>query len=394
MIPRLVDWRSSSACGRIFFCVFLLAIQPLSISTTITTIVTHHIMQTFGVAVDGPKDKFHLFEFKRREVGEKDILIQIQFAGICHSDIHTAREEWGKAKFPLVPGHEIVGKVVKVGSGVTKFKVGDHAGVGCFVDSCGHCENCTGHEEQFCATGASMTYNSTEQDKTTPTYGGYSNQIVIKEHYALKISEKFKSLDAVAPLLCAGITTYSPLVAWKDKVVGKKIGVVGLGGLGHMAIKIAAAMGAEVTVFSTSESKKADAQRLGAKHFVNTKNEAEVKAVAKSLTYILNTVSAHHDMVPYLSCLKPHGALIYVGAPPEPLALPVFPILIGNKIIAGSNIGGIKETQEMLDFCAEKGIVSDIELISVDKIDVAYDRTVASDVKYRFVIDISTLKTN
>jgi len=351
-------------------------------------------MQTFGYAVDGPKDKFHHFEFQRREVGEKDILIQILFSGVCHSDIHTARSEWGKSKYPLVPGHEIVGKVVKVGAGVTKFKVGDHAGVGCFVDSCENCDNCKNHEEQFCLKGASMTYNSTEQDKKTPTYGGYSTQIVMKENYALKISEKFKSLDAVAPLLCAGITTYSPLVEFKDKVVGKKIGVVGLGGLGHMAIKIAAAMGADVTVFSTSESKKDDALRLGAKHFVISKDAEAMKKVAGSLSFILNTVSSHHDIAPYLASLVTHGVLAYVGASPDPLSLGLFGIIGGNKTIAGSMIGGIKETQEMLDFCAEKGIVSDIELITIDKIDEAYDRTVKSDVKYRFVIDASSYKNS
>jgi len=349
-------------------------------------------MQTIGYAVDDAKGKFHPWEFQRRQVGDEDIQIEIAFCGICHSDIHSARSEWGKGTYPMVPGHEIVGKVVKVGSKVTKFKEGDHAGVGCFVDSCGGCKNCKNHEEQFCLKGASMTYNSTEQDKKTPTYGGYSSQIVVKSDYALKVSDKFKSLDAVAPLLCAGITTFSPLHQYKDKVVGKSIGVVGLGGLGHMAVKIASSMGAEVTVFSTSEGKKDDAFKLGAKHFVVSKNEEEMKKVKGTLSFVIDTVAAHHEFVGYLDALETHGVLVFVGISPDALNLPLFPIVGGNKIIAGSMIGGIKETQEMLDYCAEKGIVSDIELISFDRIEEAYERTIKSDVKYRFVLDTKTLK--
>jgi len=349
-------------------------------------------MNTQGYAVDSAEGKFHPWEFTRREVGDNDIHIQILYSGICHSDIHTARSEWGKTKYPCVPGHEIVGKVVKVGSKVTKFKEGDHAGVGCFVDSCGDCKNCKNDEEQFCLKGPSMTYASTEQDKKTPTYGGYSNQIVVKSDYAIKVSEKFKSLEGVAPLLCAGITTYSPLHAYKDRVVGKKIGVVGLGGLGHMAIKIAASMGADVTVFSTSDSKKADAMKFGAKNFVISKNEDEMKKVAGSLSFVLDTVAAPHDFSIYMAALETHGVLCFVGLSPDALKLPLFSVVGGNKSIAGSMIGGIKETQEMLDYCAEKQIVSDVEIIPFDKIDEAYERTIKSDVRYRFVLDTKTLK--
>jgi len=348
-------------------------------------------MQTFGYAVDGPTDKFHLFEFKRREVGENDVHIEILFAGICHSDIHTARSEWGKTKYPLVPGHEIVGKVVGVGSKVNKFKKGDTVGVGCMVDSCRTCNNCKNHEEQFCPDSC-YTYNATELDKKTPTYGGYSNQIVVQERFVVSVSNKFKSLDAVAPLLCAGITTYSPLHQYKEKVIGKKIGVIGLGGLGHMAVKIGAAMGAEVTVFSTSPNKKDDAFKLGAKHFVVSKDEAEMKKVNGTLSFIIDTVSAKHDFAVFMQTLETHGVCVFVGASPDPLDFKPSNVIFGNKIIAGSLIGGMKETQEMMDFCAEKGIVSDIELIGFDKIEEAYERTVKSDVKYRFVFDLKTLR--
>eukprot|EP01111_Echinosteliopsis_oligospora_P014764 TRINITY_DN564_c0_g1_i1.p1 TRINITY_DN564_c0_g1~~TRINITY_DN564_c0_g1_i1.p1 ORF type:complete len:352 (-),score=84.25 TRINITY_DN564_c0_g1_i1:17-1072(-) len=349
-------------------------------------------MQTLGYAVHNKEDTFHPYEFKRREVGDDDILIKILYAGICHSDIHTAKSEWGPTIYPLVPGHEIVGRVEKVGSHVTKFKVGDNAGVGCFVDSCGSCSECKNNEEMFCEEGSVGTYNSREKDKKTPTYGGYSTQIVIRQHYAIKVSDKFKSLEGVAPLFCAGITTYSPLMAYKDKVVGKRVGVVGLGGLGHMAVKIAVAMGAEVTVFSRSDKKKEDAFKMGAKHFVISENEEEMKKVKGVHSLLINTVSSDHSIPSYLATLGTHGVMVYVGLAPDALKLPLFPLIIGNKSIAGSNIGGIKETQEMLDFCAEKGIVSDIELITADKIDEAYVRTVKSDVRYRFVIDTSSFE--
>jgi uncharacterized zinc-type alcohol dehydrogenase-like protein len=350
-------------------------------------------MQVQSYAVDGPKEKFHPWPLHRREVGDDDVLIKILYCGICHSDIHTARSEWSQTRYPYVGGHEIVGKVEKVGKNVSKFKTGDTAAVGCIVDSCAQCPNCKNHEEQFCSKGMSGTYNSLEQDKKTPTYGGYSEKIVVKENYVVKVPAKFKDseLAAVAPLLCAGITTYSPLHHHKDKVVGKKVGIVGLGGLGHVGVKIAAAMGAEVTVFSTSDSKRKDAERLGAKHFVVTKNEEELKKIAGTLSLIVNTVSAEHDVGMYLSTLATNGVMIYVGASPDPLKFRTFSLIGGRKAIEGSLIGGIKETQEMLDFCAEKGIVADIELIGFDKIEEAYDRTVKSDVKNRFVLDISTI---
>jgi len=346
-------------------------------------------MECHGFAVHHPTDTFHPYEFKRREVGDNDILIKILYSGICHSDIHQARKEWGHTTYPLVPGHEILGDVVKVGSHVTKFKVGDRAGVGCFVDSCGQCTGCKGGEEHFCEKGLSLTYNGTEQDKTTPTYGGYSNQITIKENYAIKVSDKFKELKGVAPLFCAGITTYSPLIAWKDHVAGKRVGVVGLGGLGHMAVKLAVSMGAEVTVFSRSDSKKADALKFGAKHYVSSSNPEEMKSVAGVHSLIINTVSSEHEISPYMATLGTRGVMVYVGASPEPLKLNLFSVISGNKVIAGSNIGGIKETQEMLDYCAAHDIVSDVEVITADQLEVAYNRTVKGDVKYRFVIDIT-----
>jgi len=350
-------------------------------------------MQTLAFAVDDAQGKFHPFNITRRNPGDHDVQVDILYAGICHSDIHQARNEWGNSKYPMVPGHEILGKVVKVGSKVTSFKVGDLAGIGCFVDSCRECNNCKNHEEQYCVKGNANTYNSFEMDKKTPTYGGYSTSIVVDEKYVLKISSKFTKLEGVAPLLCAGITTYSPLHAHKDKVQpGKKVGVLGLGGLGHMGVKIAAAMGAEVTVFSTSANKEADAKRLGAQKFVVTKDPAVFKDLANTYDFILDTVSAKHDIQPYVQLLKVHGAFMIVGAPPEPYTLSGMSLIFGNKIVGGSLIGGIKETQEMLDFCADHNIVSDVEVIGIDKVDEAYDRTVKSDVKYRFVIDINSLK--
>jgi len=350
-------------------------------------------MQTQAYAVDGPKDKFHPYQIERRNVGDNDILIEIAYAGICHSDIHSVREEWGSAKFPMVPGHEIVGKVTKVGSKVQKFKVGDVAGVGCFVDSCGECDHCKADVEQFCKKGASMTYNSTEQDKKTPTYGGYSTQIVIKENYAIKISEKLNKLEGVAPLLCAGITLYHPLNKHKAHVgKGKKVGIVGLGGLGHMGVKFAAAMGSEVTVFSTSPSKEEDAKKLGAHTFVVSKDEEAMKKIAGQYDLIIDTVAAKHPIAPYLSALKVDGIFHVVGAPPEPYEVSAFSLLAGNKSISGSMIGGIKETQEMIDYCAEHGIYADVEVINADQIDAAYDRVVKSDVKYRFSIDVNSIR--
>jgi uncharacterized zinc-type alcohol dehydrogenase-like protein len=291
--------------------------------------------------------------------------------------------------YPCVPGHEIVGKVIKVGKKVRRFKVGDDAGVGCFVDSCGKCPSCKSNEEQFCEKQAAFTYNGTEMDRKTPTYGGYSTQITVREKYALKI-KKGLPLERVAPLLCAGITTYSPLKRYGTKK-GHKVGVVGLGGLGHMAVKIAKAMGAEVTVFSTSPQKEADAKKLGAKNFVISKNPSHFLPLAGKLDLIIDTVSADHDLNPYLSTLKLGGTHVLVGAPPTPSPLHAFSLIMGRRKLAGSLIGGIKETQEMLDFCARKRVFSDIELITPEQINEAYEKTIKGQVKYRFVMDCQKL---
>jgi alcohol dehydrogenase (NADP+) len=344
---------------------------------------------TKGFATKGPEAKFEPFEFTRREVGPNDVLIDIAYCGICHSDIHQARAEWAPmipSIYPMVPGHEIVGRISQVGSEVTKFAVGDFAGIGCFVDSCGECAACTGGVEQYCMKGCAMTYNGTEMDRETLTYGGYSNKYVIGEDYALKVNAT-GDLSGVAPLLCAGITTYSPLKRW-GAGPGKRVAVAGLGGLGHMGVKIAAAMGAEVTVLSTSPSKEADAKQLGATGFLNTKDPDALKAATGSFDLILDTISANHDYSAYLNLLGLEGVMVIVGVPTEPVPLNALSLILGNKVLAGSMIGGIAETQEMLDFCAEHNIVSDIELITPDKIEQAYDRTVKSDVRYRFVIDM------
>lgn len=328
-------------------------------------------------------------EIERRSVKPDDVVIEISHCGICHSDIHTARSEWGPTAYPCVPGHEIVGKVLQVGKKVKKFKVGDNAGVGCFVDSCGKCPACKAHEEQFCTKHTAFTYNSTELDGKTPTQGGYSTHIVVKEKYALKI-KKGLPLDRVAPLLCAGITTYSPLKRYGVKK-GQIVGVVGLGGLGHMAVKLARAMGAKVVVFSTSPGKEADAKKLGANYFVISTDPKNFAAWEGKLDLIVDTVSAHHDFSPYLATLKTDGTHVLVGAAPEPSQVAAFALIFGRKRLTGSLIGGIKETQEMLDFCARKKVLSDIELISADQINEAYERTIKGQVKYRFVIDTKTI---
>ena len=327
--------------------------------------------------------------FDRRDVGPHDVQFDILFCGVCHSDLHQIRNDWFPGIFPMVPGHEIVGRVVKVGDHVKKFKVGDLAGTGCLVDSCRVCENCKSDLEQYCLNGGSYTYNSLEQDKVTPTYGGYSNTIVVHEDFTLRVSDKL-DLAAVAPLLCAGITTYSPLRHWK---VGKgtKLAVLGLGGLGHMGVKFGVAFGAELTVLSTSPKKEEDAKKLGAHHFVVTTDPEQVKAAANSFDYILDTVSAEHDFNMYLGMLRTNGTHICVGIPPKPAEIAAFSIVGGRKSLAGSSIGGIAETQEMLDFCAEHNIVSDIEMIDIKDITAAYERMEKGDVKYRFVIDIATL---
>ena len=342
-----------------------------------------------GFAALEPGVDLEAWTFERRPVGAKDVQFDVAFCGVCHSDLHQVRNDWFPGIFPMVPGHEIVGTVVAVGDEVTKFKVGDLAAVGCMVDSCRTCENCQDGLEQYCLKGSSLTYNSTEQDRITPTYGGYSNTIVTNEDFVLKLSDKL-DLAATAPLLCAGITTYSPLKHWK---VGKghKLAVVGLGGLGHMAVKFGVAFGAEVTVLSTSAKKEEDAKKLGAHNFVVTTDEEQVKAAKNSFDFILDTVSAEHDFALYLSMLKTNGTHILVGLPDKPLQIPPFAVVGGRKSVAGSSIGSIEETQEMLDFCAEHDIVSDIELIDIKDIQNAYERMEKGDVRYRFVIDLATL---
>jgi len=342
-----------------------------------------------GYATNGPKDKLEPFSFTRREPGAHDVLLEIDFCGICHSDIHQARGEWGNSVYPMVPGHEIVGHVTRVGPRVTKFKAGDVVGVGCFVDSCRTCSPCREGEEQFCEKHLAFTYNSTEMDEKTPTYGGYSNQIVVDENYVLRIPSSLPPAGA-APLLCAGITTYSPLKRFGVKP-GDRVGVVGLGGLGHMGVKIARAMGAEVTVFSTSPRKQEDAKRLGATNFVVSKDPEAMKSVAGRFNVILDTVSGAHDMNAYLNALRRDGTLVVVGVSVEPAPILTFPMLIGRRRMAGSIIGGIRETQEMLDFCGKNNIPSDVEVIAIKDLEKAYDRTVKGDVRYRFVIDMTTL---
>jgi uncharacterized zinc-type alcohol dehydrogenase-like protein len=328
------------------------------------------------------------FRFERREVGPHDVQVDILFSGVCHSDIHQARDEWGGAIFPLVPGHEIVGKVVKVGDQVTKFKVGDIAGVGVFIDSCRRCEYCKAGLEQYCNDSPVFTYSSIDHNGDV-TYGGYSNNIVVDEQYTLKVSEKLP-LAGVAPLLCAGITTWSPIATWQMGK-GHKVGVVGLGGLGHMAVKFAVSKGAEVTVLSTSPSKKVDAERLGAHHFVVTKDKDQMAAAERSLDFIINTVSAQHEYNDYLPLLRVDGTMVLVGIPPQAPSLAAVNLISKRRRIAGSMIGGMKETQEMLDYCAEHNIVSDVEVIRMDYINEAFERVLKSDVRYRFVIDMATL---
>ena len=331
------------------------------------------------------------FSFERREPGQLDVAFDILHCGVCHSDLHTVRGEWGNTIYPSVPGHEIVGRVTAVGDLVSKFKVGDLVGVGCMVDSCQHCKPCADGIEQFCENGFTGTYNGPEQGTGATTYGGYSSTMVVRESFALNISHDESQLAAVAPLLCAGITTYSPLHQW-GVGPGHKVGIVGLGGLGHMGVKIAAAMGAHVVLFTTSSSKREDALRLGAKEVVVSKNPEEMAAHLGSFDFILNTVAAPHSLDAFLVLLKLDGTMTLVGAPATPHPSPnVFNLIMKRRRLAGSLIGGIKETQEMLDFCAEHKIVSDIEVIRMDEIETAYERMLKGDVKYRFVIDMSTL---
>lgn len=341
-----------------------------------------------GYAAQSPTADLTPWNFERRELGPNDVQINIAYCGVCHSDLHQIKNDWFPGIFPMVPGHEIVGTIIKTGSSVKKFKTGELAGVGCMVDSCRVCDNCKDGIEQYCENGNVGTYNGMGKDGV-PTYGGYSDNIVVHEDFVLHISDKL-SLPAVAPLLCAGITTYSPLRHWK---VGKghKLAVLGLGGLGHMAVKFGVAFGADVTVLSTSASKEEAAKALGAHHFIVTKDEAQAASVKNSFDFILDTVSAEHDMNMYLGMLKTNGVHICVGAPSNPHKISAFALIGGRKSVAGSGIGGIAETQEMLDYCAEHNIVSDIEMIDIKDITESYARMLKGDVRYRFVIDVSTI---
>ncbi|MDO8843078.1 MAG: NAD(P)-dependent alcohol dehydrogenase [Methylicorpusculum sp.] len=347
-------------------------------------------MKINAYAVQNATSPLAPFVIQRRDPTAHDVQIEILYCGVCHSDLHIARNEWQGTTYPCVPGHEIIGRVTKVGAQVSKFKEGDLAGVGCLVDSCRTCENCEDDLEQFCEQGPIFTYNSPDKHSGGLTYGGYSENVVVDEAFVLHIPENL-DLSATAPLLCAGITTYSPL-RHNNVGQGQKVGVVGLGGLGHMGVKLAKALGAHVVVFTHSPGKVKDALRLGADEVVNSNDEDAMKKHLNSFHFILDTVSAQHDINAYLLLLKRDGTLTQVGVPPEPLALQVGSLIFGRRNFNGSLIGGIKETQEMLDFCGEHNITADIELIPIQKINEAYDRLVKNDVKYRFVIDMASLK--
>ncbi|CAN5551657.1 NAD(P)-dependent alcohol dehydrogenase [soil metagenome] len=351
--------------------------------------MTKTALKTKAYAAANAHDEVKPFEIDRREPGPNDVLIDIKFCGVCHSDVHQARDEWGGSIFPMVPGHEITGLVEKVGEKVTAFKVGDRVGVGCMVDSCRECGSCADGDENYCEKGNVLTYNATGYDGK-PTLGGYSERITVDQRFVARIPESLP-LDKAAPLLCAGITTYSPLVHWKAGP-GKSVGVVGLGGLGHMAVKIACALGADVTVISRSFNKKADAEAMGAKDYIATSEPSAVENAQGRFDLIINTVSSAADMNAYLGMLKRDGVMCLVGAPSEPLPIHAFSLIPRRISLSGSTIGGMRETQEMLDFCAKHGIASDIEVIPIQKINEAYERLLKSDVRYRFVIDIASLK--
>ena len=349
------------------------------------------MIPTLGYAAQSPTAPLTPFSFERRDPGADDVRIDILFCGVCHSDLHTARSEWPGTVYPCVPGHEIIGRVAEVGANATAFKVGDLVGVGCMVGSCQSCAACAEGLEQYCERGMVGTYNAPDKHSGGVTYGGYSKAIVVDQKFVLRISDKLDPA-AAAPLLCAGITTWSPLRHWK---VGKgsKVGVVGLGGLGHMGIKLAHALGAHVVLFTTSPSKRDDALKLGADEVVISKDAAAMAARAGTLDFIINTVAAPHNLDPFIACLKRDGTMTLVGAPAEPHPSPnVFGLIMQRRTVAGSLIGGIAETQEMLDFCAEHGIVSEIETIRIQDIDASYERMLKSDVKYRFVIDMKSLE--
>jgi Zn-dependent alcohol dehydrogenases len=346
-------------------------------------------MPTKAYAAKAATSPLEPWTLERRQPKPHDVQIEILYCGVCHSDLHTVRNEWGGTIYPAVPGHEIVGRVSEVGDHVKKFKAGDLAAVGCMVDSCRECDNCKEGLEQYCENGMVGTYNGQERDGSGVTYGGYSKQIVVHEDFVLTISDRLP-LEAVAPLLCAGITTYSPLKNWNIKK-GDKVGILGLGGLGHMGVKLAVSFGADVTMLSHTPSKEKDAKRLGAHKFLLTSDEAQVKSVSNYFDFILDTVSAPHDYNMYLSMLTTDGVMTCVGAPPTPAQVPAFNLIMKRRSLAGSLIGGIPETQEMLDYCAEHNIVSDVEVINIKDINESYERMLKGDVRYRFVIDMSTL---
>jgi uncharacterized zinc-type alcohol dehydrogenase-like protein len=346
-------------------------------------------MKTLAYAAPAAKAALAPWSFERRAPGPHDVVIAIKYCGICHTDVHQVRDEWGGAEFPMVPGHEITGVVTAVGAHVTKFKPGDPVGVGCFVDSCRHCENCRNDLEQYCLEGCSFTYNSREQDRKTPTYGGYSDKIVVDENYVLRIPANLP-LDAAAPLLCAGITLYSPLRHW-GAGPGKKIGILGLGGLGHLGVKLAHAMGAEVTVLSHSARKQEDAKRLGADAFFATSDPDTFKKLAGRIDLIICTVGVGVDWNAYFDLLKLDATMVVVGVPEDKVPVSAMPLVGMRRSLSGSMIGGIRETQEMLDFCGAHDIVAEIETIPVQKVNAAFDRIVSSDVRYRFVIDMASL---
>jgi alcohol dehydrogenase (NADP+) len=346
-------------------------------------------LPTKGYAAQDASSGLSPWHFERRVPGPHDVQIEIRYCGVCHTDIHMIRNDWGISIYPMVPGHEIVGVVTAVGNHVRNYKQGDIVGVGCLVDSCRTCENCKQDLEQYCLNGNTFTYSSYEKDATTVTYGGYSNQILVTEDFVVRISDNLP-LEKVAPLLCAGITTYSPFKTWHIGS-GHKVGVVGLGGLGHMAVKFAASFGCEVTVLSTSPAKEEDAKRLGAHKFVFTKDQEQVQSMGNYFDFIIDTVATPHDCNLYMNMLKTDGTLIYLGVPPEPIQIAAFPLIFQRRNVSGSLIGGIAETQEMLDYCAAHGITADVEVINMKDINHAYERMENSDVKYRFVIDMATL---
>ena len=344
-----------------------------------------------GYAVHSPTDQFHPLSFDRRDPRPNDVVIAIRYCGVCHSDVHTARSEWGGTRYPCIPGHEIAGEVTSVGTDVTRFKQGDIVGVGCLVDSCLSCHACAEGLEQYCENGFVGTYQGTDRVTGELTQGGYSDRIVVREEFVLSINHGADQLSAVAPLLCAGITTWSPLRHWRAEP-GRKVGVVGIGGLGHMGVKLARALGAEVIAFTSSPSKRADALALGAHEVVVSREPEEMARHMRSFDLILDTVAAPHDLTAYLTLLKRDGTMVMLGVPAEPHPSPAVGALVfGRRSLAGSLIGGITETQEMLDFCAEHGITSDVEMIPIQEIDLAYERMLKSDVKYRFVIDMASI---